>query len=176
MKRELEIMELTPPQRVGCVTFSITKQTHKGLSFADNFKGDMDGGEGFEEFKASNGVVMGSYEFPEWEEDSNTLMVRGDESNLDDRQITVSDSDYKKIKEAVAEYNGYSNGEEKTPKTKVKHTEDEVLTFLSERVKSNKDLIAKLREEKKELDIRIKALTHQGNSTKLAFDTYKNSL
>lgn len=55
-------------------------------------------------FEASNGIMLYSLACPSWAT-KNTLFVCGRDSRLDDMILTVSSDEFKKIQQAVEEYN-----------------------------------------------------------------------
>lgn len=69
-----------------------------------NTKRDSDFNDGKQHFNASNGIVLRSLAYPSWAT-KNTLFVCGRDSRLDDMILTVSSDEFKKIQQAVDEYN-----------------------------------------------------------------------
>ena len=69
-----------------------------------NTKRGSDFNDGKQHFNASNGIVLRSLAYPSWAT-KNTLFVCGKDSRLDDMILTVSSDDFKKIQQAVYEYN-----------------------------------------------------------------------
>ena len=77
------------------VTFRIAEQTHRGDEFCKN---------GYK-FKSSCGVMLNSLSSPEYNCGCTILFVRGVNTYLDDKEITVSLFNFARIMEAVTEYN-----------------------------------------------------------------------
>ena len=99
----------------------VTKRTDKGISFCikrqSHREGKFsDGSNGFgshDAFEASNGVLLFSYWHPEiyndgWEL---TIFVRGSEKKKDRLVLKTSIENFKKIEQAIAEYNEHFKGE-----------------------------------------------------------------
>ncbi len=82
------------PEKNSNVTFQIVEQTHKGKKF---------GFDGTCRFKASNGIDLVSNTLPESR--GNILYVRGWSNSEDRKMITTSKEIFKKIEQAIKEYN-----------------------------------------------------------------------
>ena len=82
------------------VKVTILEQTHRGAGFGSGFSY-----EGSRKFRASNGVELRSYLFPEDNSSDNKVAMRGTSVGCDNRVLTFSAAFYKKFKEAVEEYN-----------------------------------------------------------------------
>ena len=70
-----------------------------------NTKRGSDFNDGKQHFNASNGIVLCSLAYPSSWATKNTLFVCGRDSRLDDMILTVSSDKFKKIQQAVNEYN-----------------------------------------------------------------------
>lgn len=70
-----------------------------------NTKRGSDFNDGKQHFNASNGIVLCSLAYPSSWVTKNTLFVCGRDSRLDDMILTVSSDEFKKIQQAVNEYN-----------------------------------------------------------------------
>lgn len=77
------------------VTFRIAEQTHRGDEFCENG----------EKFKSRCGVILNSQSSPDLNRDRTILFVRGIDSCMDDKEMTVSLFNFARIMEAVTEYN-----------------------------------------------------------------------
>jgi len=73
----------------------IIEQTHRCLEF----------GTHNDTFVAKNGIKFQSVGCPQWKPRNNLLYVRGYERNKDDQSFIVSILDYKKLLNAMKEYN-----------------------------------------------------------------------
>ena len=87
------------------VAFRIVEQTHIDTAFGDEDKRN--------EFIASNGISLKSYESPEFcGAIPNVLFLRGRASGRDNTILFAPSSDFLKIATAVREYNKHFAGEE----------------------------------------------------------------
>lgn len=62
---------------------------------------------GKQHFDASNGIVLYSLDYPSWD-GNNRLFLCGVDSRLDDMIIIAFDGDFRKIQQAVDEYNKFA--------------------------------------------------------------------
>jgi hypothetical protein len=60
---------------------------------------------GFKGFKASNGILIESKEHPQWFRRDQILFTRGVDKSLDDDIMWCSHPEWKRIQEAVIEFN-----------------------------------------------------------------------
>jgi hypothetical protein len=89
------------------VKFRIADQTHKWKEF-----GTCNDHETLEVkhcFISSNGLKLKSVGSPEWRPSENTLFVRGSTTELNDKALSVSSVVFKRIQDAIGEYNNYFN-------------------------------------------------------------------
>lgn len=77
------------------IYFKIGKQTHRASDFSSTG----------ESFKASNGVLLKSYFFPEYDPTDTILFVKGMDELEDDRILRCPHYDFHLICEAITEYN-----------------------------------------------------------------------
>ena len=84
------------------IYFKIGKQTHRASDFSSTG----------ESFKASNGVLLKSYFFPEYDPTDNILFVKGMDELEDDRILRCPHYDFHLICEAITEYNKTANVDE----------------------------------------------------------------
>jgi len=90
-KLELEVVKKTKKK----VTFKIKEQTQRRVHFGK--EGDW--------FRASNGLSLASRSDPELSHDGSILFVRGSSKGNDERELTCTPKEWKKIEQAVKEYN-----------------------------------------------------------------------
>lgn len=97
-------------KNVSSIKFKIENQGLKHTEFNPKNKRDS------REFHAQNGVEVSSYEYPEYLSHSEILFVQGTKVSSNNAEIVVSFEEFKKIYEAVEEYNSLYNEEEKMEK------------------------------------------------------------
>lgn len=79
------------------VTFKITKQTHRNKQFCQQINSN--------EFFASNGFQLLSYNLPAFNSESHILFCRGEKENYDNSENICNFENFAKICEAITEYN-----------------------------------------------------------------------
>lgn len=79
------------------VTFKIVEQTHRNGEFSQQANTD--------EFKAANGLMLGSARNPQWVSPASALYCRGNDMKQDNNRLTCTTVEFAKICEAVADYN-----------------------------------------------------------------------
>ena len=88
------------------VRFKIKTQTHRGFDFGNDASfGDQ--------FRASNNTRLVSLDRPEIMEYTELLVfcMRGDDAKCDRRTVVASPKTFKRIEQAIAEYNEHFKGE-----------------------------------------------------------------
>ena len=91
-KKRLKLKVIEDPHE-GFLTFAIEEQSHRGKSFG--FKDNN--------FTASNGVMLSSYDFPEIRK--GRLFVMGGHTSRDNDYLECSELEFKEYLVAVEEYN-----------------------------------------------------------------------
>ena len=87
----IEIGNVAVRQDADKVEFQIVKQNHRGVNFM--------------EFRAPNGILLKSNNFPAWDAKKNILNVLGTEEDKDNFKIVCSIADFALIVEAISDYN-----------------------------------------------------------------------
>lgn len=79
------------------VTFRIAAQPHRNYGLSQQAESSV--------FRAINGILLSSAEYPEWKAGARRLYCRGYEADRDNLQITCTAAEFAKICEAMTEYN-----------------------------------------------------------------------
>lgn len=98
----------------------VEEQTYRGKAFGD--KEHL--------WKASNGITLGSVDYPEWKAPLKTFFVRGADTGKDFRVETLSPTDLGLLQDAVDEYNTTFSDGAIVVKVKAQKTDDVVYVNL----------------------------------------------
>lgn len=97
MKKHIKVQATVLPGFTK-VLFRVLEQDYTGAAF----------GDGSNKFYASNGIVLGSNNYPARDkDDTNVIWLRGANRDKNNNAVCVTAGKWKKIAAAIAEYNAY---------------------------------------------------------------------